>query len=861
MFRSDFPALSAKHLRRVLDAGRAARPLPVTPLKTFTLVQNRLSDTPIVVDQTAAVDVLLLDWLNEEIAAGLTQQRQHYHLEEANADELLDAALTSITADFQQQSGELEAWSLVYYRFVRVDLDLSWEQLTVTTLLDARTLRRRQEHGLRRLVHQILQREHAARLGLQQEIFLGRIPPVVAPYFVGREAEFERAWNILTSDDANCHLYLTGPGGIGKTTLAQRLALQLLNTGMLENLAWVQLSAEMALEDIVIACLEAMQLPFQEMADLQFYCQTHDILIVLDEAENLVTTPEQLHFILQSLVELFSHARLIITCRWSFRNIMLPVIALAELDKSAAFTLMQHAWTVERPLDSMYGELIHNNAGGNPLGLTLATQIVAHVPQSTIAASGFALDDFVDQQAMLAHLYEYAWEHLDDVARSLWLVTWLFPSDCIDQDLVAYAGELSSVDVRRAMEQLGRFSLLGITTAANVYTLHNMAHWYLHQKITRSPAIKDWMIIAAQHLCTTLVGTPFAAQLVYRLVEIADILEFSVPEQVRLLRVAWPNIVYQGLWSRWRKPLEKMAEDADVLTVEQLAEVHYWLGLVYRWLSQYDQAEQQFQHVLQSPGQNNVSLLGAQALAELAVIYRLRGDLEQSEVVARQAWEAHSQRHDTAGSQRCLLELAQLDLDKGQPAQTLEKLIALPRSARATALACNAYIALSDLDHAYELARHTLQLTDGNNPNQARAQATMGRVYSALGQLEAAEDHLALALSLLEQSYDSSGAARTAASLAHVYYLQARHDEALALLEDVLDKQRDLGDRIGLSSSLRTTLAVCIALLEVAVAVDDVTQRDELAARLKHLDFELQNLSISDKDIGGNTLATTLLSR
>ena len=152
--------LSTRNLKQVLEAARAAWPLPETPLKETAVFRGRLarSQSPLSRD---VVDYLLLDWLNSLIIIGLKTQRMYYNHCKIETN-TLRAALACLAQDFRQHAAELEAWSLLYFRYVRVDLGLSWEQLAEATACTARTLRRRQQRGVRRLLYRIIAEETAA---------------------------------------------------------------------------------------------------------------------------------------------------------------------------------------------------------------------------------------------------------------------------------------------------------------------------------------------------------------------------------------------------------------------------------------------------------------------------------------------------------------------------------------------------------------------------------------------------------------------------------------------------------------------------------------------------------------------------
>ncbi len=151
-------ALDAAHLKRVLDAIHTSQPLPETPLKKLTAVQRLLTQIE-PMGEAIAGEVALLDWLSTVIDQELQFHRQHYALPALNVLSPRPQALMALRRDFQQQNVELEAWSLLYYRYVRVDLALGWEEMAALVGQTPRNLRRRRGHGIQRLLHCLVQQE------------------------------------------------------------------------------------------------------------------------------------------------------------------------------------------------------------------------------------------------------------------------------------------------------------------------------------------------------------------------------------------------------------------------------------------------------------------------------------------------------------------------------------------------------------------------------------------------------------------------------------------------------------------------------------------------------------------------------
>lgn len=167
--------LSRDDLEHVLQAILTAQPLGSTPLKELACFQARIHQEQHLgeVITSAVEDYLLIEWLNRSITTALNQHRRHYRLPPAGRNTARPAAQRALSADFRQNSVELEAWSLLYFRYVRVDLEWSLEELTTLTNQHERTLRRRRKHGAQRLLQHMLYEEFNYRRRVSVSVFSG----------------------------------------------------------------------------------------------------------------------------------------------------------------------------------------------------------------------------------------------------------------------------------------------------------------------------------------------------------------------------------------------------------------------------------------------------------------------------------------------------------------------------------------------------------------------------------------------------------------------------------------------------------------------------------------------------------------
>src|SRR5258708_30001732 len=168
--------LEIESVRSALDAMRQAEPLGVAhPLAHFLCLRRNgnLGATP---GGTASTDATIFYRLARVIERRLNHHRALYHLTPVSPHADYDSARAAIKEDFQQHNEELEAWSYLYYRYVRTDLDLSVDDLQSFTVQDRRTLQRRQSKAITRLAHDLARREASARTRYRQATQRARLP-------------------------------------------------------------------------------------------------------------------------------------------------------------------------------------------------------------------------------------------------------------------------------------------------------------------------------------------------------------------------------------------------------------------------------------------------------------------------------------------------------------------------------------------------------------------------------------------------------------------------------------------------------------------------------------------------------------
>lgn len=150
--------------RMVTQALRAICELNAFPASLFQLslvqhylVEQRLSI--VAADRAYALMKVLLRLLQTQY-----QRQLLYHdLSSPPADGSVDDANQFLRAIAQRNSKELWAWTVLYYRYGRYELDFSFTRIAQTGGVHPRTLRRYHTLGIRRLTHHLIDSELQAQ--------------------------------------------------------------------------------------------------------------------------------------------------------------------------------------------------------------------------------------------------------------------------------------------------------------------------------------------------------------------------------------------------------------------------------------------------------------------------------------------------------------------------------------------------------------------------------------------------------------------------------------------------------------------------------------------------------------------------
>jgi predicted ATPase/DNA-binding SARP family transcriptional activator len=705
--------------------------------------------------------------------------------------------------------------------------------------------------------------------------------PAQATPFVGREQE--RAEISARLRDPACRLLtLLGPGGIGKTRLALRLAEDLAETQpppFEQGVFFVPLAPIQAAEGVVPAVAEAVGYcclpanegngrasPRQQLLD---YLGHRQVLLVMDNYEHLLpdqaphdgqdgSPQDESTAFVTDLLAAAPDVKLLVTSRarlqvqgehlYPLAGLRVPDARLPApsdprqaLQGYSAVALFVQAARRARPDFELRARDLPPVADvcrlvqGMPLAIVLAAAWVAILDPAEIAAEIRRSLDFLEtglrdvpsRQRSIRAAFDHSWRLLGEHERTIFRALSVFHGGFTREAARAVAGA-SLPDLMSLVDK----SLL-LPSSPGRYELHELLRQYGVERLDGVPAqagaVRDrhcaYYSAALERWAADLRG-PGQQQA-------ADEMDLEVENA----RVAW-------YWAVAHTQLDRLARSVDGL----------WLYHARRM--RYEEAEAAFRagvHGLEALDDLTARRLRARLLVLWSTFHLEMGHKTRALEIQEQGLAllleleraGHDVRHEMA---LAMLHQSRLDYyyrpDPLEARQHYEQSVAMyerlgDRWGLARALDSLGWVVenLGRFAEAGDLCRRSLAIRRelGDRRGMADAMLNLGIISWVQGQWDEADRWLHDSLGIFRALDDWNHVARTIKSIGEVQVRRGRFADGLVLLESSSEAYEDLGSKFNVLGMLPFLGEARLHLGHYAEARADAERGEQLAARFKHL--------------------------
>lgn len=411
-------------------------------------------------------------------------QAQQYASRQIEMDPLREEAYRQIMTALALNGGRIAAlkWYEVCRDVLEKELDVEPEEQTDK-------------------LHQLIKSGLYHDLYRDVKVSQSSLPPPPSPFF-GRHRELAGVAALIENPDTHL-ITLLGPGGVGKTSLALKIAHEYEKV-FTHGACFVPLAQLDSADDIYRAIAAVLNLSFQGSVDyktqLLNYLTHREILIILDNVEHLLpAAAEKIHALLlaarQAVIVLTTTVRINLSSEYVF-----PVLGLdyprAESDpENGSFGAMdlfihsayRNGITLQEP-DLLWTNRICRMLEGNPLAITLAAPLLRSISCAEVAKgikAGIDLlattqSDIPERQQSFRSLYDYSWNHLTEKEQSLLRKLSVFRGG-FQREAAERVAQASLPDLEGLIDK----SFLR-KNQSNRYRFHPLVRQYAYQKFEQS---------------------------------------------------------------------------------------------------------------------------------------------------------------------------------------------------------------------------------------------------------------------------------------------------------------------------------------------------------------------------------------
>ncbi|MCW5873051.1 MAG: hypothetical protein KIS88_00235 [Anaerolineales bacterium] len=353
------------------------------------------------------------------------------------------------------------------------------------------TVNRNQQRAIQRFADWLLAQEQQVHQQRRSQL-LASLPPASFGELVGVSALQKKLVGLLRRPQLPWVVCLTGIGGIGKSSLANQAARNLLDNSPYTHILWLKAAEGQPLsERTLLAELSRRLLPTtlpasERLAALQQRLKLQPHLIVLEDVDSELANPAWVDWL-----HSFANPSRFLLCSRQLpaalaRAYTLPV---GELSAKAALALMSYQARevgLEAALPALrkHAAALYARTGGNPLALKLAVGLLHSWPITSIL-DALQERSQPDIAALYTAIYQASWQALSDDGRRLLLAMPLVAAEGAGLAQLRAISGLGAAALRNAIRELHIRSLLEASGSADSvrYSIHQLTRSFVRQHI------------------------------------------------------------------------------------------------------------------------------------------------------------------------------------------------------------------------------------------------------------------------------------------------------------------------------------------------------------------------------------------
>lgn len=329
------PFISPSSVRIALDSLLYSSSNKDVQLLFLSLVDEFLTDPDLPLtshNREFALSHILTSCIQKEFA----RQRAVLGYPVLQSDQSRESIIDMMSRDGELVSAELIGWSWLYHHYVRIDLDIQVQLFCSILHIEERTFRRYQQHILKRVTTLLIKDEWDARKRQHNRRLLMELPRSANFEFLPVRDYLTAYVNQMFAEAQPTHFYVTGSRGVGKTTFVERILLNQINEGSIDQLIWIPTPVSVSyIHNYLIERL----IQNETKLELREYLLLHRTVIVLDDTELLFNDISHLRALLQMLTP----AVVFMTCSGAYATLPdIIQIDLQEFTENDAKSYISH---------------------------------------------------------------------------------------------------------------------------------------------------------------------------------------------------------------------------------------------------------------------------------------------------------------------------------------------------------------------------------------------------------------------------------------------------------------------------------------------------------------------------------------